>query len=156
MKEAQINQSQLTQFIGKSKSAIRTRSAYSNFRRTCRKPSSSAASRKAMRWLMMIEDPIEKQKLFAILLEQKMSVESSDLARRIQNAPQETPRPTPRTAHVPGREKTPEIKDMENHLQHTLWHQGRHQDQEGSSTGTITIHFYSTTDFDRILGILNK
>ena len=86
-----------------------------------------------------------------------MSVrELEDLARRIQNAPQETPRPTPRTAHVPGREKTPEIKDMENHLQHTLGTKVDIKTRKDPSTGTITIHIYSTTDYDRILGILNK
>lgn len=158
MKEAQINQSQLTQFLGKSKSAI------SNTLRLLELPEDM---QKALQFgritegharaLMMIENPIEKQKLFALLLEQKMSVrELEDLARRIQAAPQQPEPPERKTAQVPSREKTPEIKDMENHLQHTLGTKVDIKTRKDPSTGTITIHFYSTTDFDRILDILNK
>ncbi|MBI4678866.1 MAG: ParB/RepB/Spo0J family partition protein [Elusimicrobia bacterium] len=158
MKEAQINQAQLTQTLGKSKSAI------SNTLRLLELPEEM---QKALQFgritegharaLLMVENPLEKQRLFSIVLGQKMSVrELEDLARRIQNAPAPMPPTTRRAARTPAREKTPEIKDMETHLQHILGTKVDIKTRKDPATGTITIHFYSNADFDRILDIINK
>lgn len=158
MKEAQVNQSQLTQVLGKSKSAI------SNTLRLLDLPE---GMQKALefgemteghaRALLMIENPIEKQRLFKMLIETKMSVrELEDLARRVQNPQAETAPSPRRSSKIPSREKTPEIRDMETHLQHALGTKVDIKTRKDPSAGTITIHFYSTTDFDRILDILNK
>lgn len=158
MKEAQINQSQLTQVIGKSKSAI------SNTLRLLELPDEM---QKALQFgkitegharaLLMVENPLDKQRLFNIILEQKISVrELEDLARRIQNAPAKTEPPDRKTARPLVKEKSPEIRDLETSLQHILGTKVEIKTRKDPSTGTITIHFYSNTDFDRILDILNK
>ncbi|MFA6315813.1 MAG: ParB/RepB/Spo0J family partition protein [Elusimicrobiota bacterium] len=158
MKEAQINQSQLTQLVGKSKSAI------SNTLRLLDLPDEiqkalefGQITEGHARALLMIENPMEKHRLFKILLDQKMSVrELEDLARRIQSAPASTAPEPRKSAPAPSREKTPEIRDMENQLQHLLGTKVEIKTRKDPSTGTIAIHFYSNTDFDRILDILNK
>ncbi|MBI5622516.1 MAG: ParB/RepB/Spo0J family partition protein [Elusimicrobia bacterium] len=158
MKEAQINQSQLTSLVGKSKSAI------SNTLRLLELPEDM---QKALefgriteghaRALLMVADPMEKQRLFAMLLEHKMSVrELEDLARSIQDAPAQAPAPVKRSTSGPSKEKSPEIRDMENNLQHLLGTKVEIKTRKDPSAGTISIHYYSTTDFDRILDILNK
>ncbi|MBI5211503.1 MAG: ParB/RepB/Spo0J family partition protein [Elusimicrobia bacterium] len=158
MKEAQISQTQLTQLVGKSKSAISNTIRLLDLPEDMQKALQFGQMTEGhARALLMIENPLERQRLFSVIIEQKVSVrELEDLARRILNAPSEQAQEPRRTTIPAPRDKAPEIKDMETALQHAIGTKVEIKTRKDPSTGTITIHFYSNSDFDRIVDILNK
>lgn len=156
MKEAQINQTELTRIIGKSKSAL------SNTLRLLELPENiqnalqyAQISEGHARALLMIENPVEKQRLFTKILEQKLSVrDAEDLARDLKgggNFNEENPGATKQA-----KEKSADIKTLETNLQQVLGTKVEIRTKKDPASGKITIHFYSLSDFDKIVKTIIK
>lgn len=151
VKEFGISQTELAKVIGKSKSAV------SN---TLRLLDLSEEIQKALqlgkiteghgRALMLIQNTLEIKRLFDIVLEQKLSVrETEDLARSANGGQRETPKKN-------SAEKPADIKSIENTLQHSIGTKVEIKTRKDPKKGTITIHFYSLDDFEKIVKILKK
>jgi ParB family chromosome partitioning protein len=158
MKEAQLSQTQLTQIVGKSKSAV------SNTLRLLDLPENMQKSLQYgqlteghARALLMVEDPIEKQRLFTLTTERKLSVrELEDLARQANGKDQAasaTPSRRPRRER-PG--KTPEIASLEDALRQRFSTKVEIRTKRDPAVGSVVINFYSLSDFDRIMSVINK
>lgn len=153
VKEFGISQTELARVMGKSKSAI------SN---TLRLLDLSEEMQKALQFgqfteghgraLLMIENPLERKRLFDMLIEQNLSVrETEDLARKAAGG-QTLDKP----AHRYAPEKPADIKAIETVLQHALGTKVEIKIRKDPKKGRITIHFYSLEDFDKVVKILNK
>jgi ParB family chromosome partitioning protein len=156
MKEFGINQSELGQEVGKSKSAI------SNTLRLLELPEEI---QKALQFgqiteghgraLLMIGDPNLRHSAFQKILETKLSVrETEALAKQLEageiSAPEET---SPRKALE---EKSADLRSLEENLQQLLGTKIVIRTKKNPAKGTMTIHFFSFDDFDRIIKILKK
>lgn len=155
MKEFSINQTELGQEVGKSKASI------SN---TLRLLDLSEDIQKALQFgqiseghgraLLMVQNPLERKGLFDILQGRKLSVrETEELARKVEageglDAPQPTLKP-----QAP---KSADIKALEGALQQVLGTKVDIKTKKDPTKGKITIHFYSLTDFDKIVNMFKK
>lgn len=156
MKEAQINQTQLTHIIGKSKSAL------SNTLRLLELPENMQTALQYAqiteghaRALLMIENPIEKQNVFNKVLEQKLSVrDTEDLARNLRNEGESDLEKNSPQKQL--KEKSADIKNLETNLQQVLGTKVEIRTKKDPSSGKITIHFYSLSDFDKIVKTIIK
>jgi ParB family transcriptional regulator, chromosome partitioning protein len=157
MKESGITQGQLTQIIGKSKSAISNTLRLLDLPEEIQKALQyGKLSEGHARALLMVENPSEKQKLFSLILEQKLSVrDAEDLARRINEGHLLAEAREPKPA-VPPRAKPADIKNLEDDLRQTLGTKVEIRTRKDPSRGAITIHFYSLDDFDKIINIIKK
>lgn len=153
MKEFGVNQSALTQLVGKSKSTV------SN---TLRLLELSEEVQKAIQFgqlseghgraLLMVQDPVERHSLFTMALERKLSVRDvEDLARRTTEGKGLEPK-----AHKPKAEKPADLRALETALQHTLGTKVEINTRKDPTKGTITIHFFSLEEFDALLRNLKK
>lgn len=156
MKEAQINQTELTRIIGKSKSAL------SNTLRLLELPENiQNAMQHAQiteghgRALLMVKNPIEKQSLFNKILEQKLSVRDAEDMARAQKGEgdfdAEDASPLKKT-----KEKSADLKALETNLQQVLGTKVEIRTKKDPASGKITIHFYSLSDFDKIVKTIIK
>ena len=155
MKEFSINQTELGQIVGKSKAVI------SN---TLRLLELSDEIQKALefgqiseghgRALLVVKNPLERKGLFDITRERKLSVrETEDLARKVEAGEGlETPLPSIK----PQTPKSADIKALEGALQQVLGTKVDIRTKKDPTKGKITIHFYSLTDFDKILNMFKK
>ena len=155
MKEFSINQTELGQIVGKSKAVI------SN---TLRLLELSDEIQKALefgqiseghgRALLVVKNPLERKGLFDITRERKLSVrETEDLARKVEAGEGlETPLPSIK----PQTPKSADIKALEGALQQVLGTKVDILTKKDPTKGKITIHFYSLTDFDKILNMFKK
>lgn len=156
MKESQINQTQLTQIIGKSKSAI------SNTLRLLDLPEDiqkallyGKLTEGHARALLMVENPSEKQKLFQLILEQKLSVRDvEDMAR--QSVDGKNIEKISVISENQTKNKPADIKILESDLQQVLGTKVDIRTRKDPSRGAITIHFYSLSDFEKIVNIIKK
>ena len=153
MREFQISQSDLAQVVGKSKSAV------SN---TLRLLELSEDIQKAVQFgqltegharaLLMASEPGRRHELFRLVLEGKLSVrQTEDLARGPSLAPKAA-KPAPR----PALEKPADIRTLESELQHQLGTKVEIKTRKDPTKGSVTLHFFSLDDFDRILKTLKK
>lgn len=150
MKEFRIRQVDLTQIVGKSKSAI------SNTLRLLELPDDiqkalefGQLSEGHARALLMVENQLEIKRLFTIAVEQKLSVrEVEDLARQAAGG-----RSLEKTKR-PHRDKPADIKAVESSLQHSLGTKVEIKTKKDATKGSITVHFYSLDDFDKIVKML--
>lgn len=150
MKESVINQTQLASVMGKSKSAV------SNTLRLLELPEniqkslqSGKLSEGHARALLMIENSAEKQRIFCIIQEQNLSVrESEDLARGSTLGPRKT-----RARRLDTR--TADIRALESSLQQRLGIKVEIRTKKDPSAGKIILHFYSLTDLDKVVNLIN-
>lgn len=157
MKEFQISQSDLVAVVGKSKSAI------SNALRLLELPDEiqkaiqfEKITEGHARALMMVKNPVEKQRLFNVALEQNLSVRDlEDLARLAEEGlgKDNSRKPTPGR---PRREKPADLRALEQTLQQDLGTKVEIKTKKDPTKGSITIHFYSLTDFDKIINTIKK
>lgn len=153
MKEFHISQTDLAQVVGKSKSAV------SNTLRLLELPEDiqkalefGQLTEGHARALLMIEDPLHRRKVFAVILEQKLSVrQAEDLARGTK---------TPERQDKPAKiklEKPADIRSLETSLEEFLGTKVEiRTKKDPTKGGSLTIHFFSLDDFDKIVKILKK
>jgi ParB family chromosome partitioning protein len=156
MKEFGINQSELGQEVGKSKSAI------SNTLRLLELPEEI---QKALQFgqiteghgraLLMIGDPNLRHAAFQKILESKLSVrEAETLAKQLEagelpGTPEETPRKTVES-------KPADLRALEENLQQILGTKIEIRTKKNPAKGTVTIHFFSFDDFEKIIKVIKK
>lgn len=157
MKEAQLNQQQLTQMMGKSKSSISNTLRLLDLPENIQKALQfSQLTEGHARAILMVENPIEKQRLFNMTLEQKLSVRATeDLARQFLDGkiPEEGAEPHPKRHPAP---KSADVKNIENELQQRLGTKVEIKTKKDGSRGKVTLYFYSLSDFDKIVNIIKK
>ncbi len=151
MKEFQISQTDLTQVVGKSKSAVsntlRLLDLPDNIQKAVQFDQISEGHARA---LLMVENPLKKQELFNRILQETLSVRATEDLARI-TVPQKTERIARSTPDKPA-----DIKAMETALQHLLGTKVEIKTKKDQTKGSISIHFYSLTDFEKIVKILKK
>ncbi|OGR85187.1 MAG: hypothetical protein A3J74_00355 [Elusimicrobia bacterium RIFCSPHIGHO2_02_FULL_57_9] len=156
MKEFQITQTQLGHVLGKSKSAV------SNTLRLLDLPDEIQKSLQNgrlteghARAILMVDDPTEKHRLFRMIVEHRLSVrEAEDYARKTAegaNLEVEAKKLAP-----PAQEKPADIISLENSLQQFLGTKVEIKTKKDPSRGYIVLHYYSLTDFDKIIKMLKK
>lgn len=156
MKEFGINQTELGQEVGKSKSGI------SN---TLRLLELSDEMQKALQFgqiseghgraLLMVGDPNLRHAAFQKILENRLSVRESELLAKQLEAG-EPPAPPKGSAPKPTTAKTADLRAIEENLQQLLGTKVAIRTKKNPAKGTLTIHFFSFDDFDRIIKTLKK
>lgn len=154
MKEFSINQTQLTDVVGKSKSAV------SNTLRLLELPEPiqkalefEEISEGHARALLAIQNKAMVLDVFHDVLAQNMSVRQvEDHVRRLQG---DGALLMSKKGALP-KVKSADIKAMEANLQKNLGTKVEIATKKSSTKGVVKIHFYDLTDFDRILKILIK
>ncbi len=155
MKEFHISQTDLGEVVGKSKSAI------SNTLRLLELPDEmqktiefGQLTEGHGRALLMIEDSIQRKRVFALVMAQKLSVrQTEDLAREANMGRAESDE---KKVGRPALKKSADIRAIENNLQHSLGTKVDIKTKKDPTKGTITIHFFSLSDFDKIIKVLQK
>jgi ParB family chromosome partitioning protein len=150
MKEFSINQTQLCDVVGKSKSAV------SNTLRLLELPEPvqkalefNEISEGHARALLSIENKSEIMNAFHRAVNQKMSVRDvEDYVRQLGGARAKSKKEAA--------SKPADIRSMESTLQKALGTKVQIITQKSSTKGFVKIHFYNLTDFDRILKVLIK
>jgi ParB family chromosome partitioning protein len=156
MKEFGINQTQLGEEVGKSKSAI------SNTLRLLELPEEiqkalqfGQLSEGHGRALLMITDINLRHAVFKKVLEGKLSVrETETLAKQVEagELPPDEPAQPKKTAPA----KPADLRALEDSLQQTLGTKVVIRTNKNPSKGSIQIHFFSFDEFDNIIKVLKK
>jgi len=156
MKEFGINQTELGQEVGKSKSGI------SN---TLRLLELSEDIQKALQFgqiseghgraLLMVSDPNLRHAAFQKILENKLSVRESELLAKQLEAG-EVPAAPKGAGQKQAPPKPADLRALEENLQHVLGTKVLIRTKKNPAKGTVTIHFFSFDDFDRIVKTLKK
>ena len=154
MKEFAINQTQLCEVVGKSKSAVSNTLRLLDLPEPVQKALEfGQISEGHARALLSIPDKVQILSAFNKVLAQKMSVrEVEDFVRQLIGAPA----PASVKKHVIAVNKPADIRAMESTLQKALGTKVQIVTRKSSSKGVVKIHFYNLTDFDRIVKILIK
>lgn len=153
MKEFSINQTQLCEVMGKSKSAV------SNTLRLLDLPESvqkalefGQIAEGHARALLAVPNKAEILSVFNKVVAQKMSVRDvEDFVRNLTTIPEAKAK---KITSIPN--KPADIRAMESTLQKSLGTKVEIITDKSSSKGVVKVHFYNLTDFDRIVKILIK
>jgi ParB family chromosome partitioning protein len=147
MREFNVSQNDLAHIVGKSKSAVSNTLRLLDLSDEIQKAVQFARlSEGHARALLMIPDAIERNKVFHMILERKMSVrEVEDWARTTNSAKAK------RAARPNASEKAPDISLMESKLQEILGTRVEIHAKKNGDHGRLVIHFYSLDEFDRIV-----
>jgi ParB family chromosome partitioning protein len=154
MKEFEINQTQLTDIVGKSKSAI------SNTLRLLELPEPiqkalefNEIAEGHARALLAIQNKTLILDAFYKVVAQKMSVR--DVENYV-NQLEGTLSTALKRRGALSKTKSADINSMESMLQKNLGTKVEIVTKKSSTRGFVKIHYYDLTDFDRILKILIK
>ncbi|MBI3548836.1 MAG: ParB/RepB/Spo0J family partition protein [Elusimicrobia bacterium] len=153
MKEHSLTQVQLTEILGKSKSAV------SNTLRLLDLPEEVQKALQIeqiteghARALLAVKNQFELNKLFHVVVAQQLSVrEVEDYARRIQGG--ETIK---EVSAAPKQKKAADTIALEQALQQRLGTKVEIRTKKDPARGTVTIHFFSFADFEKIIDRLKK
>ncbi len=156
MKEFGINQTELGQEVGKSKSAI------SNTLRLLELPDEiqkalqfGQLSEGHGRALLMVSDPNLRHAVFSKVLEGKLSVrETESLAKQMEEG-EIVSEDKPASKKVKD-QKPADLRSLEDSLQQTLGTKVVINSKKNPAKGSIQIHYFSFDDFDRIIKVLKK
>ena len=151
-----IQQSQLSIMLGKSKSAIsntlRLLDLPENIQKAVQFEKLTEGHARA---LLMVDDPVERDKLFKKSLEQSLSVrEVERLAQAISQGMSISEVKTGGEKERPL--KSADIVAMEKNLEKSFGTRVEIRTKRDEKSGRIIIHFYSLSDFDNILRSINK
>lgn len=157
MDEHQLNQSQLVHIVGKSKAAV------SNTLRLLDLPDEiqkavqfERISEGHARALLMVDDPLERDKLYKLIVENHLSVRDAERqAQRIVGG-DKLPDPEAKKGPSPKPPKPADIKALEGQLEKGFGTRVEIRARKDMKSGRIVIHFYSLDDFDNILKIIKK
>lgn len=155
MKEASINQTELGQFVGKSKSAISNTLRLLDLPENIQKALQFGRLTEGhARAILSVSNSIDKQRIFSIILERSLSVrDSEDLARKLSGKPgSDDPEKNTRSQKP---EKSADVKSLETSLQHKLGTKVEIKTTRNPNRGRITIHYYSLPEFEKLVNILN-
>jgi len=155
MKEFQISQTELTKVVGKAKSSIsntlRLLELPDNIQKAIHDGSITEGHARA---ILMVDDDSKKQELLNKIVENGLSVrDAEDLARAVGGI--ENRDVKIRKSHKKSA-KSADVREIETALQHHLGTKVDIRTSKEASKGVISIHFYSLTDFDKIVNILKK
>ncbi|MDD5655717.1 MAG: ParB/RepB/Spo0J family partition protein [Elusimicrobia bacterium] len=153
IKEFHISQTELTQVIGKSKSAIsntlRLLSLPENMQKAIQFGQITEGHARA---ILMIDSAAKQQELFDKVLSEKLSVrDTEDIARSLLS-PSRVSKKISKTKPP----KPADVTAIENKLQHAIGTKVDIKTKNDPTKGSITIHFYSVSDFDRIVNLLGN
>ena len=156
MKEFGINQTELGQELGKSKSAV------SN---TLRLLELSDEIQKALQYgqlseghgraLLMVADPTLRHDVFKKTLEEKLSVRPTEALAKLVEEGGAVPAAEPKAIR-PTPARPADLLALEESLQQTLGTKVLIRGKKNPAKGTIQIHYFSFDDFDRIIKALRK
>ena len=157
MDEHQLNQTQLVHIVGKSKAAV------SNMLRLLDLPDEiqkavqfERISEGHARALLMVDDPLERDKLYKLIVENHLSVRDAERqAQRIVGG-EKLPDPAAKKGAAPKPPKPADIKALEGQLEKGFGTRVEIRARKDMKSGRIVIHFYSLDDFDNILKIIKK
>ncbi|MFA5139545.1 MAG: ParB/RepB/Spo0J family partition protein [Elusimicrobiota bacterium] len=156
MKEFSVSQTSLCQFVGKSKSSI------SNTLRLLDLPDEIQNSVQFgrlteghARALLMVAEPLERDKLFRLALDRKLSVRDVEsLAQQIEQGKKLRSK---RSGQEPRRfEKSADVRALEKELEQSLGTRVEIRTAVDQKKGRIIVHFYSIQEFDKIMKRLIK
>lgn len=152
MREFQISQNDLAHLVGKSKSAISNTLRLLDLSDEIQKAVQfGRLSEGHARALLMIPDALERNKIFHMILERKMSVrEVEEWSRTTSSAKAK------RKMRAPIVQKDPDISSMESRLQEILGTRVEIRAKKNGDRGHLLIHFYSLEEFDRIVRSIKK
>lgn len=157
MDEHGLNQTQLVPIVGKSKAAV------SNTLRLLDLPDEmqkavqfERISEGHARALLMIDDPLERDKLYKLIVENHLSVRDAEHAAQRIVAGEKLPEPAAKGAKLPKPPKPADIKALESQLEKGFGTRVEIRTNKTATRGRIVIHFYSLDDFDSILKIVKK
>jgi len=156
MKEFGINQTELGEEVGKSKSGI------SNTLRLLELPDEI---QKALQFgqiteghgraLLMVTDPNLRHAVFKKVLEGKLSVrETEALSKQVEAG--ELPSADEPRAKKAAQVKPADLRALEDSLQQSLGTKIVIRTKKNPAKGVLQIHFFSFDDFDRIIKVLKK
>lgn len=153
MKEFGINQTELGQTLGKSKASISNTLRLLDLSEEMQKMIHLGKLTEGHgRALLSIENILERQRLFTLSLEKNFSVRDlEEAARQTHNsqAPQ-------KKGGRPGQEKSADLKALEDSLQLILGTKVEIRTKKNPTKGTITLHFFSLDEFDKIVQLIKK
>lgn len=156
MKEFGINQTELGQEVGKSKSGI------SNTLRLLELPEEiqkalqfGQVSEGHGRALLMVTDPNLRHAVFKKILEGKLSVrETEALAKQVEAG--EAPNAEESKAKKAAPPKPADLRALEDSLQQSLGTKVVIRTKKNPAKGVLQIHFFSFDDFERIVKVLKN
>lgn len=151
MDEFGVSQADLGRFLGKSKSAI------SNTLRLLDLPDNiqkalqfERLTEGHARALLMVSDLVERNKLFLLTLDQKLTVRDVErLAQQI-SAGKVLPEPEDKRESRQKPSKSPNVRAMEKTLEASLGTRVEIRTKKDEKSGKIIIYFYSLEDFDNL------
>jgi ParB family chromosome partitioning protein len=155
MKEFKISQTELTKVVGKAKSSIsntlRLLDLPENIQKAIHDGDITEGHARA---ILMVDHEAKKQELFNRIIENGLSVrDSEDLARAACGvSKKDFDNKKTHTKAI----KSADIRSIETALQHHLGTKVDIKTKNDASKGCISIHFYSLTDFDKLINILKK
>lgn len=156
MKEFGINQSELGQEVGKSKSAISNTLRLLELADEIQKALSfGQISEGHGRALLSIVDPNLRHAVFKKILEGRLSVrEAESLAKQVEDgASPSLDEPQAKKKALP---KPADLRALEETLQQSLGTKVVIRAKKNPSKGTIILHYFSFDDFEKIVNVLKK
>ena len=152
-KEFGLDQNGVAEMVGKSKQSISNTLHILDLPEEMQKAILHGDLQEAHgRALLKCPDPVERHRIFMAAIEGKLSVR--DIDELVSKANGSMPSPKPRREKL-GAAKDADTREVEAALQQRLGTKVDIRTKKGGK-GTLTIHFYSLEDFERVVGIINK
>ncbi len=151
MKEFKISQNDLAHTVGKSKSAVSNTLRLLDLSEEVQKAVQfGQISEGHARALLTIPDAIERNRIFKMVLENKLSVrETEDLSRRTHSAKN-------KHAQKNSHEKEPDVALQESQWREFLGTNVEIRMKKNGGQGQIVIHFYDLDEFERLSRLFKK
>lgn len=157
MDEHGLNQTQLVPIVGKSKAAV------SNTLRLLELPDEmqkavqfELISEGHARALLMVDDALERAKLYKLIVENHLSVRDAERSAQRIVGGEKLPEPDAGKTKAAKPPKPADIKALEGQLEKGFGTRVEIRARKDMKSGRIVIHFYSLDDFDNILKIIKK
>lgn len=149
VEEFGVTQSELAQYLAKSKSAISNTMRLLDLPEDIQKAVQfEQISEGHARALLMVADPIQRHAIFKKILSQALSVRDVEaLARKAEGGRVRTPESFKKSA---------DVKAWEQLLQQSLGTRVDIRTGRDPKKGALVIHFYNLSDFERIIKIIKK
>jgi ParB family chromosome partitioning protein len=152
-KEFDLTQNEVADEVGKSKQSISNTIHILDLPEEMQKSILTGQLKEAHgRALLKCQDAVERHRIFTAAIEGNLSVRDIDDLVRKANV---RPAPEDSKPEKPVAEKDADTREMEGALQQRLGTKVAIRTAKGGK-GTLTIHFYSFEDFERVVGIINK
>lgn len=153
-KEFGISQTDLAQFLGKSKPAVSNTLRLLDLPEDIQKAVElGEISEGHARALLSVDNPVERKKIFFTVLERKLSVRDAEEAARRANR---------NLVWEPGvrkrrkQDKPADILALESDLQRILGTRVKIRVRKDLKSGAVVVYFFTPQDFERIVGIIKN